>query len=258
MSAIQFEIIGAIGKISLNRPDKYNSFTQELSLELQAALKECSANEDIRAVYITGNGKAFCAGQDIGEITQEGGPSLSTVLSKHLNPIVRLIRDMEKPVLAAVNGVAAGAGASLALACDITVASTTASFIQAFSKIGLVPDSGATFFLPRLVGWQRAAGYMFFGDKISAEEAATTGMIYKLFPVDEFATQSWSMAEQLAQLPTRALALTKRALNQSLINDLEKQLVLEEHLQSSAGETEDYREGVQAFLEKRKAHFTGR
>ncbi|MEM1214200.1 MAG: enoyl-CoA hydratase-related protein [Bacteroidota bacterium] len=258
MENIQFEIIGQIGKIQLNRSEKYNSFTRALALELQSALKACQAKEDIRAVYLTGMGKAFCAGQDIGEVVAEDGPSLSKILLEHLNPVVRLIRELDKPVVAAVNGVAAGAGASIAIACDLTVATTSASFIQAFSKIGLVPDSGGTYFLPRLVGMQRAAGYMFLGEKVSATEAARVGMIYRAIADEDFAAESWALAERLAQMPTRALALTKRALNQSLVNDLEKQLVLEEHLQSSAGETADHQEGMQAFLEKRKAVFTGK
>jgi 2-(1,2-epoxy-1,2-dihydrophenyl)acetyl-CoA isomerase len=257
MNPIQFETIGHIGKISLNRPAKYNSFTRELALALQEALKSCRDEPEIRAVYITGMGKGFCAGQDLGEVTQEDAPSLSTIILEHLNPVIRLIRDIEKPIVAAVNGVAAGAGANLALACDICVASEEASFIQAFSKIGLIPDSGGTFFLPRLVGMARATAYMMLGDKITAEEAVRVGMIYRTFPHESFAEDSWALAEQLAKMPTRGLGLTKRALNKALYNDLEHQLEIEEQLQVNAGETADYREGVAAFLEKRKPRFTG-
>ncbi|PTM09402.1 MAG: 2-(1,2-epoxy-1,2-dihydrophenyl)acetyl-CoA isomerase [Bacteroidetes bacterium] len=258
MEPILLEVRGAIGCITLNRPAKYNSFTRELALALQAAIKTCAADDQIRVIYLTGAGKAFCAGQDLGEITQEDAPSLSTILSEHLNPLISLIRETEKPFVAAVNGVAAGAGANLALACDLTVATAAANFIQAFSKIGLIPDSGGTFFLPRLVGLQRAAAYMMLGDKIPAAEAARVGMIYAAFPDEDFATEAWQLAERLALLPPRALGLTKRALNQALDNDLDRQLAVEEQLQSTAGQTADYQEGVQAFLEKRKPVFTGK
>jgi 2-(1,2-epoxy-1,2-dihydrophenyl)acetyl-CoA isomerase len=257
MEPILFEKRGSIAHISLNRPDKYNAFNRELALALQAALKESAEDVTIRAIYLTGSGKAFCAGQDLGEVTQENGPSLSTILIEHLNPIIKLIREIEKPVVAAVNGVAAGAGANMALACDIIVATESANFIQAFSKIGLIPDSGGTFFLPRLVGLQRATAYIMLGDKVSATEAAEVGMIYKVVPNEHFVKEAWSLAEKLAQMPTRALGLSKRALNQAFTNDLDRQLAVEEHLQSDAGMTEDYQEGVQSFLEKRKPVFKG-
>ena len=255
---ILFEKLGTIGKITLNRPSKYNSFTRELALNLQEALKNCKDDDDIRAIYITGAGKAFCAGQDLGEVTSDDAPSLSTIISVHLNPIIRLIRAIEKPVVCGVNGVAAGAGANVALACDITIASDKASFIQAFSKIGLIPDSGGTFFLPRLVGLQRATAYMMLGEKVSAEEAEKVGMIYKCVPNDTFAEMAWALVEKLAAMPTKGLGYTKRALNQALENDLERQLSVEEQIQSSAGMTEDYKEGVQAFLEKRRPDFRGK
>lgn len=258
METVIFEQRDSIGYISLNRPDKYNSFTRELALALQTALKTCAEEESIRAIYITGSGKAFCAGQDLGEVTQEDGPSLSTILLEHLNPVIKLIRETEKPIVAAVNGVAAGAGANIALACDITVASESSSFIQAFSKIGLIPDSGGTFFLPRLVGMQRAAAYMMLGEKVSATEAERVGMIYRAFPADSFEADAWKLVKKLAQMPTRGLGLTKRALNQALSNDLDRQLAIEEQMQSDAGLTEDYKEGVQSFLEKRKPVFKGK
>lgn len=256
---IIFEKIGTIGKISLNRPDKYNSFTRELALSFQMALKDCRDDDEIRAIYITGVGKAFCAGQDLGEVTRaEDAPSLSTIISEHLNPIVKLIRSIEKPIVCAVNGVAAGAGANLALACDITVASEKASFIQAFSKIGLIPDTGGTFFLPRLIGMQRATAYMMLGEKISAKEAEKVGMIYQCIDAADFLENSWKLVKKLAAMPTKGLGYTKRALNHALENDLDKQLAIEEQIQSSAGLTTDYKEGVQAFLEKRKPIFIGK
>lgn len=258
MDPILFSQQEGVAVIQLNRPDKYNAFTRELALALQEALKQAAKEESIRAVYLTGIGKAFCAGQDLGEVTREDGPSLSTILLEHLNPVVNQIRQLEMPVVAAVNGVAAGAGANLALACDICVASDQSVFIQAFSKIGLIPDTGGTFFLPRLIGLQKAAAYMMLGEKISAAEAERVGMIYKVIEHESFAEESMAIAKKLAAMPTRGLWLTKRALNKALYNDLEHQLEVEEQLQVLAGETEDYKEGVQAFLEKRRPSFKGK
>ncbi len=235
----------------------YNSFHREMALELQSRLDRCKDDAEVRAIYITGEGKAFCAGQDLQEVTGEDAPSLTKILSEHYNPIVTRIREIEKPIVAAVNGVAAGAGANIALACDVVVAAESASFIQAFSKIGLIPDSGGTFFLPRLIGWQRASALMMLGDKVSAKDAEAMGMIYQVFPDDKFAEQAWKLAETLSQMPTKGLGYTKRALNHSLSNDLNRQLAIEDELQSAAGQTRDYAEGVQAFLEKRKPNFTG-
>ena len=245
--------------IHLNRPDKLNCFNSGMSMELQTALDNCRDDENVRAVLITGIGKAFCAGQDLQEVTAEEGPSLSTILSKNLNPIIIRLRELEKPVICGINGVAAGAGANIALACDITIAKKSASFIQAFSKLGLVPDSGGTFFLPRLIGWQKAVALMMLGDSVTADEAENMGMIYRAVPDEDFEQELKSTAIRLSQMPTKALALTKRALNYSMFNnELEKQLAIEEQLQSSAGMTEDYHEGVQAFLEKRDANFQGK
>lgn len=258
MDPIQFEKKGGIGKILLNRPEKYNSFNREMALAMQAALDECKRDAEVRAIYITGAGKAFSAGQDLAEVADENGPELTTILMEHYNPIVSRLREIEKPIVAAVNGVAAGAGANIALACDIVVAAASASFIQAFSKIGLIPDSGGTYTLPRLVGYQKAAALMMLGDKVSAEEAERLGMIYHFFPDEDFHAQSWAIAERLAQMPTVGLGLTKRALNYSLDNDLNRQLAIEDQLQSTAGLTEDYAEGVRAFLEKRLPDFKGR
>ena len=254
---ILFEKDGAVAKITLNRPDVYNSFNREMALAAQAALDTCQNDKEIRAVYLTGNGKAFCAGQDLQEIVQEGGPNISKILTEHYNPLIIRLRALKKPVICAVNGVAAGAGANIALACDVVTATESASFIQAFSKIGLIPDSGGTFFLPRLVGWHRASALMMLGDKVSAPEAERMGMIYKVFPNENFAQESYKIAETLSQMPTQALSYIKRALNYSLTSELERQLDIEDQYQSACAQTMDYKEGVQAFLEKRKPKFTG-
>ncbi|MBK7869446.1 MAG: enoyl-CoA hydratase/isomerase family protein [Saprospiraceae bacterium] len=254
---ILFEKIGHVAKITLNRPKVYNSFNREMALTLQDRLDKCKEDAEVRAIYLRGEGKAFCAGQDLQEVTSENGPSLTTILSEHYNPIITRIREIEKPIVAAINGVAAGAGANIALACDVVVASESASFIQAFSKIGLIPDSGGTFFLPRLIGWQRASALMMLGDKVSAKDAEAMGMIYKAFSDEEFLAEAWKIVETLSQMPTKGLGYTKRALNQSLSSDLSRQLAIEDELQSAAGQTKDYEEGVKAFLEKRKPNFTG-
>lgn len=258
MEPLSISVKNQVATLTLQRPSVYNSFNGPMALALQEALDHCKVNPEIRAVYLTGAGKAFCAGQDLQEVIGEEAPRLEAILQNHLNPIIQKLRSLEKPVVGAVNGVAAGAGANIALACDITIASDKASFLQAFVKIGLIPDSGGTYLLPRLIGWQRAAALMMLGEKISAEEAAQMGMIYKVFPHDSFATEAYAIAERLAQLPTAAIGLTKRALNYSFTNDLDKQLAIEEQLQTSAGLTADYQEGVQAFIEKRKPKFTGK
>ena len=255
---ILFEKIDNVGKITLNRPEKFHSFVREMALELQKNLDICEENSDIRSVMITANGKAFCAGQDLEEAIDPNGPDISTIIKEHYNPIIRKIRKLKKPVIAAVNGVAAGAGASLALSCDIVVASEKASFLQAFSKIGLVPDSGSSYFLPRLIGLQKTAALMMTADKISAHEAERIGMIYKVYSEEEFYHMSWQLAVKLAKMPTKALSLTKELLNVSLENNLEQQLSIEEKNQSIAAQTQDYNEGVQAFLEKRIPNFKGK
>jgi 2-(1,2-epoxy-1,2-dihydrophenyl)acetyl-CoA isomerase len=257
MSTILFEIRDQIAFITLNRPEKLNSVNREMALLLQARLDECASLHEVRAVYLTGAGKAFCAGQDLLEVTDPNGPGLSRVLSEQYNPIVTRIRNLPKPVVAAVNGVAAGAGANLALCCDIVVATKSASFIQAFSKIGLIPDTGGTWFLPRLIGWQKAAGLALLGEKIPAEAAEKMGMVYAVYPDDEFAGASRALTAVLAEMPTRALALTKHALNYSAANTLEAQLLLEDDLQQKAAATKDYSEGVNAFLNKRAPRFKG-
>lgn len=256
MPTVLFEVRESIAVITLNRPEKYNAFNREMALLLQQHLDECKSTA-IRCVYLTGAGKAFSAGQDIDEIADPDGPKVTRILNEHFNPIVIKIRRLAKPVVAAVNGVAAGAGANIALCCDMVMAAQSASFIQAFSKIGLIPDSGGTYFLPRLVGWQKAGALAMLGDKVSAEEAERMGMIYKYFSDDTFTDQTFSIAHTLAQLPTKGLALTKQAFNQSFNNNLDDQLHDEEILQERAGNTKDYKEGVQAFLEKRKPQFKG-
>lgn len=251
-----FEKKDNVGWLTLNRPEVYNAFNREMALALQDALRDCEADSNIRAIYLTGAGKAFCSGQDLQEAIHTD--NLHRILSEHYNPIVRLLRRIEKPIVCAVNGVAAGAGANIALACDVTVAAASATFIQAFSKIGLIPDSSGTFFLPRLVGFQRASALAMLGDKVTAPQAEAMGMIYRSFPDETFVEESHKLVLTLATMPTKGLGLTKRALNASLFNNLEQQLELEDALQTIAGQTHDYKEGVTAFLEKRKPTFLGR
>lgn len=257
MTSILFKIKNCVAFITLNRPEKFNAFDHEMALLLQEKLDECEKNISVRCVSISGAGKAFSAGQDLSEAIDPAGPGMEKILSEYYNPIVRKIRNLNKPVLAVVNGVAAGAGANIALCCDVVIASENASFIQAFSKIGLIPDSGGTYFLPRLIGFQKASALMMFGDKISATEAEKLGMIYKYFPEEIFISEAEKIAISLAQLPTKALALTKQALNNSLEQNLEQQLNTEDLFQQKAASTNDFKEGVAAFLEKRKPDFKG-
>ncbi len=258
MSTVLFEKKGHVACLTLNRPDKYNSFNREMALALQAALDSCKADAEVRAVYLTGMGKAFSAGQDLQEVIDENFENLSQILSEQLNPIVERICELEKPVVCGVNGVAAGAGANLALACDLTLAADSVQFIQAFSKIGLIPDSGGTYFLPRLIGRQKSLALMMLGDKLSARQAEQWGMIFKVVADENLEAEAFGLAEKLSQMPTLALGLTKKAVNRGLDNELLAQLQLEEHLQTQAGQTEDFQEGVQAFLEKRKPVFQGK
>lgn len=258
-SFIVFQKVENVAVIKFNRPESLNSFNREMSLEVQSALTTAGEEKSIRAVLIIGEGKAFCAGQDLAEAAPKNAPlaDLGKIIRECYNPIIKLIREIEKPVVCAVNGTAAGAGANIALACDIIVASENASFIQAFSKIGLIPDSGGTFFLPRIVGLQRASAMIMLAEKISAEDALKFGMIYKIFPAEKLFDEALNIANQLAEMPAKGLALTKKALNKSLFNNLDDQLKLEEELQIEAGKTFDYQEGVKAFLEKRKPTFKG-
>lgn len=245
-------------ELKLNRPSVFNSFNQAMAFALQKALDDAELNDEVRAIVITGEGKAFCAGQDLAEAMDPEGPELQSIVKDHYNPIIERIRAIEKPIIAAVNGVAAGAGANIALACDITIAKKSASFIQAFSKIGLIPDSGGTFFLPRIIGSQKALALMMTGDKISAEQADAMNMIYKAVDDEAFESEVRTFAETIAALPTRGLGLTKKAVNATFSNNLTQQLALEEELQTEAGQTYDFREGVNAFLEKRKPVFKGK
>ena len=257
MQYIIFSIEDAVARIVFNRPDKLNAFNREMAMEMQHCLDESSSLKEVRAVLITGAGKGFSAGQDLAEIADPQGPTMAQILSEHYNPIIRKIRAMAKPVIAGVNGVAAGAGANIALCCDIVLARQSASFVQAFSKIGLIPDSGGTYFLPRLVGWQKASALMMTGDKISATEAEQMGMIYQVIPDEMFDDKIRQFSIQMASMPTHGLALTKHALNYSLSGNLEQQLDLEDKLQQQAALTADYREGVDAFIQKRKPGFRG-
>lgn len=258
MSSITLKIENSIATITLNRPEVFNSFNREMALLMQQTLDDCANDANVRAIVITGAGKAFCAGQDLKEVTTpELNPGFRKILEEHYNPIIERIRMIEKPIVAAVNGVAAGAGANIALACDIVVAAENAAFIQAFSKIGLVPDSAGTFFLPRLIGFQKASALMMLGDKVSAQEAFDIGMIYKFFPVAFFEEEVQNLAITLSKMPTHALALTKKLLNRSMINNLQEQLALESDLQIDASSSNDYQEGVNAFMEKRTPQFKG-
>jgi len=257
MGSILFEIKNSTAFITLNRPEKFNAFNREMSLDLQEKLDECEKNISVRCVYITGAGKGFSSGQDLSQGAEPNSLDIGKIISEQYNPIIRKIRNISKPVIAAVNGIAAGAGANVALCCDVVVAAESASFIQAFSKIGLIPDSGGTYFLPRLIGLQKSSALMMLGEKISAKEAERIGMIYKYFPDEIFFIEAEKIAVSLSQLPTKALALTKQALNNSLEQTLEQQLQTEDTFQQKAAATNDFKEGVSAFIEKRKPDFKG-
>jgi 2-(1,2-epoxy-1,2-dihydrophenyl)acetyl-CoA isomerase len=254
---IKFEQRSGYAIISLNRPDVLNSFNKSMAEQLQHVLDHCSNEKSIRAILLTGEGRAFCAGQDLAEAIAEGGPTISEIVRYHYNPIVKRLRYIEKPIVCAVNGVAAGAGANIAFACDITLSSNAASFIQSFSKIGLIPDSGGTFLLPRLAGLQRATAMMMLADKISAEKALEFGLIYSISTPEKLMEDAIALTVRLAEMPTKSLGYIKQAINRSLTNDLASQLDFEEELQGLAGKTSDYKEGVNAFLEKRKPEFKG-
>jgi len=255
MQSILFEVKDNVGIITLNRPEVFNSFNISMGVKMTEALDECASNDEIRAIYITGNGKAFCAGEDLQEVTGDNIPSFEEILDKTFNAIVSRIRKIEKPIVCGVNGVAAGAGANIALACDITYALENVKFIQAFTSIGLIPDSGGTHTLPQLIGMQKATALMFTGDPFLATEAEKIGMIYK---VTDNLEDAMSMAIKLSKRPTKGIGLTKRALNGGLTNSFEEQLELEKVLQGEAAQTHDYHEGVAAFIEKRKPVFKGK
>jgi 2-(1,2-epoxy-1,2-dihydrophenyl)acetyl-CoA isomerase len=255
------QVSDGVMTITLNRPDVLNSFNGPMADALLDALRRAADDESVRAVLLTGAGRAFCAGQDLSAVLPVEGkpmPDLGDVVERQYNPIIRAIRTLEKPVVCAVNGVAAGAGANIAFACDITIAAEDATFIQSFAKIGLIPDSGGTFLLPRLIGTQRAAALTMLGEKLEAGRAKEWGLLYDVVPGAVLLDVSRELAKRLAAMPTRGLGLTKRAFNAGFSNDLDTHLLLEEELQREAGQTEDYAEGVRAFMEKRKPNFKGR
>ncbi len=257
MEVTKFTIEEGIAKIVLNRPDVYNSVNTQMAKELQTHLDRCK-EDDVRVVYITGEGKAFCAGQDLKEVM--GGDMAEAInksVSEKYNPLVSRIYHIEKPVICAVNGVAAGAGANIALVCDIVVAKESAKFVQVFSNIGLIPDSGGTYVLPRLIGFQKALALALLADKVPAPEAERMGMIYKYFPDESFEEEAWNLAVRMSKMPTRGLALTKKAFNLALNNSFEEQLEVERKCQMEAGCTHDFAEGVMAFLQKRTPDFKG-
>ena len=251
-----FTTADGVATLTLNRPDKLNSFDRQMSMEVIHALDTCAADATVRAMLITGAGRAFSAGQDLAEAIAPG-TKIEDILTTQYNPIVRRIRDLKKPVIAAVNGVAAGAGANIAFACDLAIAAESASFIQSFINIGLIPDSGGTFTLPRLVGMQRAFGQMILAPKVTAKEAEAQGMIWKCAGDTELMNEAAALAQKLSVMPTKAIALTKEALNRSMTNSLTQQLDVENELQTIAGRSHDYSEGVKAFLEKRKPVYRG-
>jgi 2-(1,2-epoxy-1,2-dihydrophenyl)acetyl-CoA isomerase len=258
MSEILFELKDNIAILTLNRPEKLNALNRSMALELQDQLLACDENDSVRAVMLTGAGRAFCSGQDLQEFPPDRIPDIEKAIDENYNPIIRLLKTIRKPVICAVNGIAAGAGANIALACDIVVAVSTSSFVQAFSKIGLIPDCAGTFFLPRLIGLQKATALMMLGDKISAAEAERMGMIYACYEENDFAAKAHQIASTLANLPTVALILTRKALLESSTNNLEEQLELEKKFQDKAGHTFDFQEGVTAFLQKRTPVFKGK
>ena len=258
MNHILFEKKETWAVITLDREKKFNAFVRDMALELQKRLDQCAADPEIRAILITAKGKAFCAGQDLPEaVDEKNGIELETILNEHYNPIIKRLRSLEKPIICAINGVAAGAGANIALACDIVIATKSATFIQAFSKIGLIPDSGGTWMLPRLIGMQKATALMMLAEPVTAEKAEKMGMIYKWVEDGKLMEEATALTEKLSKMPTRGLGLTKRALNLSQANSLDQQLEHETRLQVEAGTSHDYSEGVSAFLEKRKPEFKG-
>jgi len=252
----------SVRTITLNRPDSLNAFNEPMKKELLEVLKQAERDGAVRCVVLTGAGRAFSSGQDLAELKGQNergaSPELGDLLHRGYHPLIRRVREMEKPVVAAVNGVAAGAGCSLALACDLRVASEKASFIEAFIHVGLIPDSGSTFLLPRLVGLAKATELCLLGEKVTAEETLRLGLVQKVVAAEQLLPAAMELAHRLAALPTRAIGLTKRLLNQSFGNDLEGQLAAEAFAQTTAGGTADHLEGVRAFLEKRPANFEGR
>ncbi len=260
MTYIRQKFENSVLEITLNRPDKMNSLIEPMAGEFRQALKRAE-EQDVRAVLLRAEGKAFCAGQDLSEVVERSsdpGYELGDTVRGTYNPVIRAIRYLEKPVICAVQGTAAGAGANLAFACDITVASLEAVFVQAFSKIGLIPDSGGTWFLPRLAGLARANALYLLDEKLPAERAVAYGLIYKAVPPEDLESTSNELCKRLAAMPTKGFGLYKKAINHGLNHTLDEQLEIEADLQSLAGKTEDYKEGVDAFLNKRKPKYNGR
>jgi 2-(1,2-epoxy-1,2-dihydrophenyl)acetyl-CoA isomerase len=250
---------GAIARLILNRPDKLNSLTLDMLGELSAALTDLDSDDTVRAVVLTGTGRGFCAGQDLNDHeAMDDTRAVRAVVERHYNPVIRQIRALPQPVIAAVNGIAAGAGCSLALACDIAIATDSAKFTNAFINIGLIPDCGGSYFLPRMVGQARALGLSLLGEPIDARTAAEWGLVWKSVPDADFSKEVEALARRLAEMPTAAIALIKHAINVSGHHSLEQQLAVEAELQAQAAETEDYQEGRTAFLGKRKPRFIGR
>ncbi|HEX7065027.1 MAG TPA: enoyl-CoA hydratase-related protein [Bacillales bacterium] len=256
METIQYEVEGGIARITLNRPDKLNAFNGQMHKELADALKQAGKDSEVRVVVLTGEGRAFCSGQDLADVGED--VDFAEVLRKGYNPIIETLTGMEKPVVAAVNGTAAGAGVSLALACDFRLAHEKASFVEAFINIGLVPDSGNLYFLPRLIGHAKALELAVLGEKVKAAKAEELGLVTKVVPADDWETEVQAFAERLASMPTKAIGLIKRYMQKSWENDLGEVLENEAYAQKIAGSTEDFKEGVQAFLEKRKPKFQGK
>lgn len=258
-NTIELQCESGVATLTFNRPDRLNSFNAEMHEEIRSAFKTIRSDDAIRCVIITGNGRGFCAGQDLSDrdVSGDEAVDLGASLEKNYNPLARAIMTTEKPMICAVNGVAAGAGANVALACDIVLAARSASFIQAFCRLGLVPDAGGTWILPRLVGRARAMGLAMLGDKISAEQAEQWGMIWQCVDDDQLMAEANKLAAHLATQPTKGLGFIKRAINASESNDLNTQLDLEKDLQGMASQSHDYREGVQAFMNKRKPEFKG-
>jgi 2-(1,2-epoxy-1,2-dihydrophenyl)acetyl-CoA isomerase len=257
---IEFDINKGVAVLKLNRPASLNSFTAAMHAEVREVLEQAASDATVRAVLLTGNGRGFCAGQDLNDRAVAPGaamPDLGDSVDKYYNPLIRLLSSMEKPVICAVNGVAAGAGANIAFACDIVIAARSASFIESFCKLGLIPDSGGSWILPRLVGMARAKGLAMLGPKIKAEQALAWGMIWQCVDDEELMPTALGLAEEMATQPTRGFAFTKQAFAASTTNTLEQQLELEKELMRAAGKTHDYKEGVSAFLEKRSPNYKG-
>ncbi|WEF31285.1 2-(1,2-epoxy-1,2-dihydrophenyl)acetyl-CoA isomerase PaaG [Pseudoduganella chitinolytica] len=257
---ILFTIHNGIAQLTLNRPDKLNSFTQAMHLEVRDAFERLRADRSVRVLVLTGAGRGFCAGQDLSDRAVEPGAKgvdLGDSVEKFYAPLVLAIKELPLPVICAVNGVAAGAGANLALACDIVLAAKSASFIEAFCKLGLIPDTGGTWHLPRLIGHARAMGLAMLGEKLTADRAEQWGLIWKALPDETLMTEALALAEHFACAPTKGLAFTKRAIHQSYANTLPEQLKLEGEMMRELGYSHDYREGVDAFIAKRTPHFKG-